>query len=160
MKLDYDAISPITGNECVIVEADQKTNINSYMCMESGYTTTDNFIIDSDHVHEYENQISDLMKSVKFIDEELGLVWYPAFLNIPGVGMLYCSGKSQRTMRWEVASTVEIVGEERLKFPIPGKEGEYFTSKLDTDNAQVFKKHEFETALDHFYSLVNKVYAQ
>ena len=113
MKLDYDAISPITGNECVIVEADQKTSIITI-----------------------------------------------SFLNIPGVGMLYCSGKSQRTMRWEVASTVEIVGEERLKFPIPGKEGEYFTSKLDTDNAQVFKKHEFENALDHFYSLVNKVYAQ
>ena len=27
IQLDYDAISPITGNECVIIEADENTNI-------------------------------------------------------------------------------------------------------------------------------------
>ena len=47
MKLDYDMISPITGNKCVIVEADENTSINSYMCIETGYTTTDNFVVGS-----------------------------------------------------------------------------------------------------------------
>ena len=27
MNLDYDSISPITGNKCVIVEADEKTGL-------------------------------------------------------------------------------------------------------------------------------------
>ena len=56
MNLDYDMISPVTGNKCVIVEADEQSNINSYMCIESGYTTTDNFKIDSDVINNYENQ--------------------------------------------------------------------------------------------------------
>ena len=159
MKLDYDAISPITGNECVIIEADESTDINSYMCMESGYTTTDQFEIGSEHVEKYEKQITDLMKDVKFIDEELGLVWFPAFLNVQGAGMLYCTGTSRKNMKWEVANTVDIIGEERLKYPIPGKEGQYFTARLDTKNAKKFKKNNFGSALDEYYSIVTKVYS-
>ena len=37
---NYDAISPITGNNCVLIEADEMTNQESRICMESGYTTT------------------------------------------------------------------------------------------------------------------------
>ena len=160
MKLDYDAISPITGNECVIIEADENTNINSYMCMESGYTTTDQFQINSKAVELYEKQITDLMREVKYTDTNLGLIWYPAFLNVPNVGMLYCIGENQSNMSWEVAGTIDLTGEERLKYPLPGKDGEYFTSKLDTENAKKFNKDEFSEALDYFYSLVNGVYAQ
>ena len=160
MKLDYDAISPITGNECVIIEADENTNINSYMCMESGYTTTDQFQINSKAIELYEKQITDLMREVKYTDTNLGLIWYPAFLNVPNVGMLYCIGENQSNMSWEVAGTIDLTGEERLKYPIPGKDGEYFTSKLDTENAKKFNKDEFSEALDYFYSLVNGVYAQ
>ena len=160
MKLEYDSVSPITGNECVIIEADEKTGTNSYMCMESGYTTTDNFKIDSEHVETYETQITELMKNIKFEDKETGLVWYPAFLNIPGAGMLYCKGETKENMTWEVADIIELIGEERLNYPVPGKEGEYFTSKLNTENATSFLSKEFDKALDHFYSIVNKVYAQ
>ena len=92
MKLDYDEISPLTGNECVIVEADEKSDAVSYMCMETGFTTTDNMKIGSDLVEKYELQITDLMRDSRYHDEARGLVWYPAFLNIPGIGMLYPIG--------------------------------------------------------------------
>ena len=36
LKLDYDETSPITGNVCVIVEADENTGAEHRMCMESG----------------------------------------------------------------------------------------------------------------------------
>ena len=55
---------------------------------------------------------------------------------------------------------MKLIGEERLNYPVPGKEGEYFTSKLNTENAISFLSDEFDKALDHFYSIVNKVYAQ
>ena len=29
MKIDYDDTSPITGNKCVIIESDEKTNEKS-----------------------------------------------------------------------------------------------------------------------------------
>jgi hypothetical protein len=155
MKLDYDGISPITGNKCVIIEADENANINSYMCMESGYTTTDNFKTDSKSVEQYEKTITELMREIKFIDEKTNLVWYPSFLHIPGAGMLYCSGDKQN-MKWEVAPVVEIIGDERLKYPIPNKKGEYYTSKLDTENSIKYDKENFTDALDEFYSCVAK----
>jgi hypothetical protein len=127
------------------------------MCIETGYTTTDNFKVDSDVILQYEKQISTLMKKIKFIDEETNLIWYPAFLNVPGAGMLYCID-TDKSYKWEVAEIIDLIGEERLKFPIPGKKGEYFTNRLDTENAIQFEKENFENALDHFYSLVNKAY--
>ena len=40
LKLDYDEVSPITQNKCVIVEADTETGEEHRMCMESGYMTS------------------------------------------------------------------------------------------------------------------------
>ena len=85
LKLDYDETSPITGNVCVIVEADENTGAEHRMCMESGFVT--------------------------------------------------------RTS---------------LVYPLPGVEGEYYTSKLDVDNALVFSNTEFEEALDKFYTIIQE----
>tara|TARA_R110001592_G_scaffold40088_4_gene131834 strand:+ start:26540 stop:27067 length:528 start_codon:yes stop_codon:yes gene_type:complete len=160
IKLDYDEKSPITGNVCVIVEADKETNITSYMCMESGFTTTDNMKIDSDIVEKYETRLTELMRECKFEDGDRGLVWYPAFLQMNGIGMLYPIGTSRDDIKWEVCKVVMIVGDERKKYPIPGKEDEYFTSRLDVDNAERFDGDKFDTALDRFYSLAAEAYQE
>ena len=150
LKLDYDEKSPITGNICVIVEADESTDTTSYMCMESGFTTTENMKIDSDVVKEYETRLTELMRVSKYEDTERDLVWYPAFLQMAGIGMLYPTGTSRD----------DITGEERKKFPVPGKDGEYFTSRLDVENAEKFEGNEFDLALDRFYSLTAEVYRE
>jgi len=160
MKLDYDEISPITGNLCVITEADEQNNTTSYMCMESGFTTTDAMKIGSDIIEKYEAQLTELMRVSKYEDTERGLVWYPAFLQMPGVGMLYPIGSNREDIRWEVCKVVMILGEERKKYPVPGKENEYFTSRLDVENAERFEGNEFESALDRFYALASEAYRE
>lgn len=157
MKLEYDEISPITGNKCVIVEGDETKGSVSYMCMESGYTTASHLKVGSTYVDEYESNITDLMRDAKFEEEGTGLVWYPAFIQTP-IAILYCSGDSVDQMHWEVSSVVTIDGEERKKFPVPGKDGEYFTTRLDVENAKIYSKEDFETALDEFYSLLKEGY--
>ena len=158
MKLDYDEKSPITGNICVIVEADEETNTTSYMCMESGFTTTDNMKIDSDVVKEYESRLTELMRNSKYKDTDRGLIWYPAFLQMNGIGMLYPTGTSRDDLKWEVCKVVMILGEDRKKYPVPGKDGEYFTSRLDVENAEKFEGNDFDSALDRFYSLTAEAY--
>ena len=155
MNLDYDEISPITGNKCVLIEADENTNIESRICMESGYTTSERLKIDSDHIAEYEQTITEFMRDTKYIDNKLGCVWYPTFINLPG-GMVYCEEKNNDLV-WKTASVVELNEEERLQYPIPGKDGEYFTSRLDVDNAKTYGKYEFQTALDELYSIAKEV---
>jgi hypothetical protein len=165
MKLEYDEISPITGNQCVIVEADETTGIESRLCIESGYTTNDRLKTDSLDIEKYESTITEHMRSIKYIDTEAGLSWYPTFMQMPGA-MLYCEEvpreEFDNTMTsrlgWKVARVIDIFGEERLKYPIPGQVGKYYTSMLDVDNAEVYDNNHFKNALDSFYSIVKEVY--
>lgn len=153
LKADYDAYSPVTNNFCVLAEADETTNITSYMCMESGYSTTDKLKIGSTEVERYEETMTELMRDARIEDEESGLVWHPSFLQFP-FGILYISGTGAHDMHWEVAKVVDVEEHEKTNYPIPGQEGQYFTSKLDVDNAKVFDKLDFENALDALYSIV------
>ena len=76
-------------------------------------------------------------------------------MQLPG-GMLYAEGKSNSNWNWRVARIIPIVGEERLKYPVIGKEGEYHTQRLDVDNAKTFSNDKFALALDELYSVVKE----
>jgi hypothetical protein len=154
MKLDYDEISPITKNKCVVAEADPESNVESYLCMESGYTTTSLLVKDGEYIKKHEENITELMMDAKYEDQETNLVWYPTFMQMPG-GMLYPEGTTKE-LKWRVAKVVPIFGDERLNYPIPGEEGQYYTSKLDVDNAKTYDTHEFKSALDYLYDIVKE----
>ena len=128
--------------------------------METGFTTTDKMQMGSELVTRYESQLTELMRASKFEDKERGLMWYPAFLQMPGIGMLYPSGKTRDDIKWEVCKVVMLVGEDRKNYPVPGKEDEYYTSRLDVENAEKFEGNEFEKALDCFYSLTATAYTE
>ena len=152
--MEYDEISPITGNRTVLIEADPNTSIESRICMESGYTTSEKLKIGSQESIDYENAgLTQFMRDMKYNDESLGTVWYPAFIQMQGT-MLYCERleASSNTLIWKVACVIDIIGEERLKYPIPGKENEYYTSRLDVENAMTFEKFQFKAALDQCYT--------
>ena len=155
-QLDYDDISPVTGNKCVLIEADERTNTESYLCMESGFTTHEKLIDESDFQQKYEERLTDLMLSCKIIDKDKK-AWYPTFMQLPG-GMLYAEGKSAQNWKWKVARVVPIEGDERLQYPIPGRDGEYHTSRLDVDNAKTYNNDDFATALDELYMIVKEQY--
>lgn len=152
--MDYDEISPITGNRSVLIEADTATNIESRICMESGYTTKDTLLIGSQAAADYEAAgMTEFMRDVKYEDTNLGTVWYPAFIQMQHV-MLYCErpDTSSNTLVWRVARVVEIDAKLQLQYPIPGKDGEYYTSRLDVENALTFEKLQFKAALDQCYA--------
>jgi hypothetical protein len=161
LKVEFDEVSPITENKCVLVEADPNTNEESRICIESGYTTRDSWKVTpegefNEVVAVYEENITALMRDTKFIDEETGHVWYLANMVTPGV-MLYPTGDSPSRFEWEVAMVVQIFGEERKKYPIPGRPGEFYTKRVDIDNARRFKKNNFAGALDEFYKIVTEI---
>jgi len=154
MKIEvYNKISPITGNKCVIEEANQQDNTVSYLCMQSGYSSHENLDDGSDFQEKFEKGMTELMIDCKKIDED-NRAWYPTFMQMPG-GMLYPEGTPD-TWSWKVAKIVPIIGDERLEYPIPGREGEYHTSKLDVDNASTYPNMEFGTALSELYNIVKE----
>jgi hypothetical protein len=155
-NLDYDSISPITGNKCVVEEANEHDNTVSYLCMESGFSSHEKLIEGSEFQPKFEKALTELMINCKVIDNE-NRVWYPTFMQMPG-GMLYCEGKSPQLWDWKVAKIIPIIGDERLNYPVLGKENEYHTSRLDVENALTYDKNNFADALNELYSIVKEVY--
>ena len=158
INLNYDSVSPITGNKCVIEQANPTTNSTSYLCMESGFTSSEELIDGSKFQKNFEVSCTDLMISCKVLDDN-NRAWYPGFLQMPG-GMLYCEGKSNQSWSWKVAQIVPIIGDERLNYPVPGQENHYHTSRLDVENAKTYDKNDFKNALDDLYSIVKKEHQQ
>ena len=157
-NIDYDSVSPITGNKCVVEEANEHDNTVSYLCMESGFTSHEKLIEGTEFQEKYEQGLTDLMTTCKIVSDD-NRAWYPTFMQMPG-GMLYCEGNSSQSWNWKVARVIPIIGEERLKYPIVGKENEYHTSKLDVDNAKTYDKNDFKMALDELYAIVKQEYTQ
>lgn len=152
--MEYDEISPITGKHVVLIEADPQTGIESRICMESGYTTSEKLKIGSQDVLDYESAgMTEFMKAVRHVDESLGTIWYPAFIQMQG-SMLYCERVSPNTniLSWKVARVVVLNEKEKLNYPIPGKDNEYYSSKLDVENALTFDRFQFKAALDQCYA--------
>ena len=152
INLDYDSVSPITNNRCVVEEANPQDNTISYLCMESGFTSHENLIEDSDFQKKYESQLTELMLACKVLDNG-NRAWYPTFMSMPG-GMLYAEGKTKKKWKWRGAQIVPIVGDDRLKYPIMGKVGEYYTERLDVENAKTYNKEDFASALEELYTIV------
>ena len=158
MKLEFDEVSPFSKEKTVLVEADERTNVESRICLSSGYTTCDKWISGTEVVMEYESQITELMRDTKFEDTELGTVWYLSTMQTPAA-ILYPAGTTD-TWTWQVAPVEYLHGDERKKYPIPGQADEYYTSRLATEKAENFAKFDFKSAMDHFYKLVQEYYEQ
>ena len=56
-----------------------------------------------------------------------------------------------------LASSITHLGDERLNYPILGKENEYHTSRLDVENAKTYDKENFAPALEELYSIVKQL---
>ena len=52
-----------------------ESNIDSYLCMSCGYTTTSLNINESIELRKWEQHTPELIKNSKFIDSETNLVW-------------------------------------------------------------------------------------
>jgi len=156
LKLDYDDISPFTGNKCILIESDETTNVESRICMETGYTTTERLKFDSDAVAEYETRIPQLYKDTKYADNLLEQIWYLVTLRTP-VACLYAEGMDKDNYVWKLALVRELTLDERLEYPVEGKDPiEYHTHIIDVDKATPYPQKEFKSAMDQFYSIIGK----
>jgi hypothetical protein len=157
LKADYDEISPITGNKCVIIEVDEQSNTTSYICMESGYVSNTMFEFESPAQLQYHDTVSQLMRDLSKVDDERNLVWYPAFMQTPA-GMLYLAGDAIEDAHWEVAPVIPISEQDKEKYPVPGKEGKYFQSRAATELADKYDSQDFEAAMAKLFDLTNALY--
>ena len=143
------------GNACYI----QKVNkITLYSCYGCGFQTSTVMKRGEKFLEEQMDILPELYKALLGEDEE-GLVWMPQTVNLPQNGMVFATTAkefgdkgaevNQDNYEWAGVKAVEITEEEKHKFPIPKKEGEFYEWRMDMTTEKRFAHNDFVEALDY-----------
>ena len=117
----------------------------SYLCVSCGYTTTTLNTEGSEMIKEYESVTAQLIKDLRWIDDQ-GLVWYPIVLNFPSTGIVFPDGHNASDWHWVAAKAIDIPEADQQRFPVAGRPGEYYKSRIDMENKEQFPKENFYEA--------------
>ena len=103
---------------------------------------------DSQFLEEQMELLPNLYKELMGEDKE-GKVWMPATINIPKQGMVFANGTSAENWNWGAVLSIPVKEDEREKYPIPGKTGEFYDKRMDMDTIKEFEEGDFLEALDY-----------
>ena len=116
--------------------------LETQQCINCGYVTAEKFklngLVKEEH-KEYKTLTDSMKKWTKESNERL---WIPTILTLP-IGMLYpddvdnmVSHKTE--MKWKFAPMVEILEEEKEKYPVEGQEEKFYERRIDVENAIIY----------------------
>lgn len=134
------------SDACYVDEVNQ--DIKTYFCYGCGFQT--NSLMKEDEKF-YEEQLETLPELYKdlMVDDEEGKVWMPSAINIPNQGMVFANGSNAENWMWSAVKAVPVTEEEKTKYPIPGKKGEYYEWRMDMTTMQHFPENDFIEALTY-----------
>ena len=114
----------ITCPKCGVAESCYVLPINefhkSYVCFNCGFQTNDLMREGEFNFEEYENEMPELYKEIKYTDSE-GRVWYPHVINIEGKGTVFANGSSKEDWQWSAIKSVLLTEEEKESPKFKGK---------------------------------------
>jgi Zn ribbon nucleic-acid-binding protein len=117
-------------------------NIESYLCFTCGYTSNSLFTEESEKLAALLKTTSELIKDLKVFDTVREIYWFPSVINMGRLGIIFPEGTLE-DWKWKYARVVDVGKDEEMKYRIPDKPGEYYETKLDVDNAEIFGRLEF-----------------
>jgi len=138
---------PKCGSDaCYVDEVNQ--DIKTYFCYGCGFQTN-SLMKEGESFCERQTEIlPELYKDLIYKDDENKL-WMPTTINLPEKGMIFANGPSKEEWGWAAVKAVQVTEEEKEKYPIPGKKGEYYEWRMDMTTLQMFPEREFMDALSY-----------
>lgn len=130
---------------------DTLDNKTQKICFHCGFFTNDNYQVNSEATRKFDEHNSKLITDLKFIDMN-GYVWYPLIIDADN-GMIFPDGTDKDNWSWAVAGKKIIPVMERINYPKPGKENEFYEIMLDMDNINHFNKFDYHTAAKYLSEL-------
>lgn len=147
MSKDNLITCPRCGSDACY-ETKEAYNLVNRMCYGCGFMTHNYMKKDSEFLNEQLEVLPELYKDLIFIDDN-GYYWIPSTVNLPEKGMIYVNGTGKENWGWTAVPTIEIPEDEKERFPIKGKEGEYHTHKMDNSSSKNFTERDYIEALDY-----------
>ena len=142
---------PICKNPDRCFEEIQET-FSSFICFNCGFMSHSDYIEGWEGLDAVTRDGAILVDKLKVLeettieDEKVKLWWFPSVLNMGSRGIIFPEG-SVDNWKWTFAKVVDVPVHEMAKYPIPGKENEFYKTRLDVENATRYDKYDFLTAV-------------
>lgn len=134
------------SDACYVQEVNQ--DIKTYQCYGCGFVTNSLMKQGEQFFEEQMEILPNLYKELMGEDED-GKIWMPTTINLPNKGMVFANGPDSNSWNWAAVKAVPVTEEEKEKYPIPGKEGEYYEWRMDMSTLQEYPEGDFIEALDY-----------
>ena len=132
--------SPICdSNACYESEFQTQDGVvKTWLCMTSGYTSNTTMTLDSETLKQTLELTADLIKDLRQDHVPPGggekLAWFPTVITMPEKGMIFPEPiKGTDNWGWTVVKAIPVKEEEKEKYPIPNKPGEFYKNRMDMD---------------------------
>ena len=133
---------PFGSNACYEqVFNHQGSEIKTWLCFGSGFTTSTLMTKDSQTVANAIETSPELYKDLMFEDKN-GKVWLPATITLPAKGMVFIDGTSKDDWKWAAVKAIPI---EELDKKVAKDQ----THKMDMKNVKHFGRNDFMDAVEH-----------
>ena len=134
------------SDACYVDEVNQ--DIKTYFCYGCGFQTN-SLMKEGESFFERQLEVlPELYKDLLNKDDD-GHIWMPTTVNVAEKGMIFANGPSKDDWGWAAVKAVKVTEEEKTKYPIPGKEGQYYEWRMDMTTLQMFPEREFMEALSY-----------
>jgi hypothetical protein len=145
-------ICPCERKSNACYESQVTDDISIKTCLGCGFSTTNPLMKKGEEFYKEQiEKLPQLYKDLLFEDND-GLTWQPSVVNLPEKGMIYAEGTNKDNWKWVVKLAKPISEEEKEKFPVPGRVGEFYKFRLDPATTKYFNKHDY---IDAIYYLEN-----
>ena len=134
------------SDACYVEEVNQ--DIKTYFCYGCGFQTNSLIKKDSQFLEEQSKVLPELYKDLFYTDEE-GKIWMPSSVNLPQQGMVFANGSSKEDWGWAAVKAIPVLEEEKTKYPILGKEDEYYEWRMDMTTLKMFPERDYIDALSY-----------
>ena len=147
MNADQLTICPrCESDACYKQEINEK--IQNYFCYGCGFQSNTLMREGEKIMEEQITILPELYKDLIFEDKN-GQCWFPSTINLPKQGMVFANGSTSQNWKWAAVKAVEVTEDEKEKYPIPHKKGEYYEHRMDMGTMKTFKERDFMEALSY-----------
>ena len=134
------------SDACYVSEVN--ADIKTYFCYGCGFQTNSLMMEGEEFLEQQKENLPELYKDL-FDKDKKGKIWMPSAVNIPNQGMVFANGANIRDWNWSAVKAVPVTEEEKEKYPIPGKKGQYYEWRMDMTTLKNFPEREYMDALSY-----------
>ena len=134
------------SDACYVTE--NSPTVKTYSCFGCGFTSNSLMKEGEEFYNEQIAVLPELYKDVMFIDADK-MIWMPTTVNMPENGMVFYNGASKKDAKWAAVKAIEVTEEEKEKYPIKSKPGEFYKFRMDMTTIKSFEMKDFMEALSY-----------